>query len=385
MGSWFGWLDHCEQDRRRMLDVIDLFRQKDSVDEMGLGSVRDTIANLLSPGTSTIQTRARYFFFIPWMYRDLERRKHDGERMAGAARDFEVKLSAALTRSDDPQGTFGREAGARIKRLPSSVYWAGLKRLGFRYFDGAQQRYHRLAQRRGDIANWNPYLPDPPSELPAVASHRLTRAEGMFFADQLQQHAQGSLFQFIVDARNPGNEAHGPWDHPLFGSMPAELQYWLTEARNYAELMHGAALLYNLLLSRKAGFDEKAASYTERMQDWSDLMQQRASELRSWNRAAFWELIRRHNARLPPPTRAFSESWITMVLGRADPAGLRDDADAQQLVAGRERALKGGRARLFSQPHLESWGGESGASMLDFRWLITRSLAREIIAGLETV
>ncbi|MDQ2641944.1 MAG: DUF6361 family protein [Pseudomonadota bacterium] len=383
MSSWFGWLDHCEQDRRRMLDVIDLFRQKDSVDEMGLGSVRDTLANLLSPGTSTIQTRARYFFFIPWMYKDLERRKYDGDRMAGEARNFEVKLSAALTASGDPQGTFGREAGAAIKRLPSSVYWAGLKRLGFRYFDGAQQRYHRFAHRRAEIANWNPYLPDQPAELPGVASHHLTRAEGQFFENQLQQHAQGSLFHFIVDSRDPGADALGPWDHPLFGSMPAELRYWLTEARNYAELMHGAALLYNLLLSRKRGMEEFATNYTARMQEWSLVIQARAADLRSWNRGALWDLIRRNNPRMPPQTRSFSECWINMVLSREDPAALRDDAAARQLIAGRERALKGARARLFSQPHLESWGGESGASMLDYRWFITRNLAREIIAGLE--
>lgn len=384
MASWFGWLDQCEQDRRRMLDVIDLFRQKESVDELGLGSIRDTLANLLSPGTSTIQTRARYYFFIPWMYRDLERRKHEGDRMAGAARDFEVKLSAALAASDDPQGTFGRDAGAGIKRLPSSVYWAGLKRLGFRYFDGALQRYHRLAQRQGEITNWNPYLPDPPTGLPSAASHHLTRAEGEFFQNQLRQHAQGSLFQFIVELRDPGADASGPWDHPLIGSMPAQLQYWLTEARNYAELMHGAALIYNLLLSRKSGRDELVASYTSRLQDWSAGIQNRMAELQIWNRLAFWELIRRSNPRSPLPTRTFSENWITRVLGHGEPARLRDDASTYQLIAARERALKGARARLFSQPHLESWGGESGATLLDYRWSITRSLAREIIAGLES-
>ncbi len=36
--------------------------------------------DVLSPGTSTIHTRARYFFFIPWIYGPLEERRMASER-----------------------------------------------------------------------------------------------------------------------------------------------------------------------------------------------------------------------------------------------------------------------------------------------------------------
>jgi len=51
-----------------MLDVINAFSEKDTRDELGFGSVRDAFADTLFPGTSTIQTRARYFLFVPWIY-----------------------------------------------------------------------------------------------------------------------------------------------------------------------------------------------------------------------------------------------------------------------------------------------------------------------------
>ncbi len=70
--SSFGWLDYSEHERRRTLDVVELFREKDTRDELGIGSVRDAFADLLFPGTSTIQTRARYFLFISWIYIKLE-------------------------------------------------------------------------------------------------------------------------------------------------------------------------------------------------------------------------------------------------------------------------------------------------------------------------
>ncbi len=61
MASSLTWLDYSDQQRRQMLDVIHLFAEQTTRDELGLGSVRDALADLLFPGTSTIQTRARYF------------------------------------------------------------------------------------------------------------------------------------------------------------------------------------------------------------------------------------------------------------------------------------------------------------------------------------
>jgi len=66
-------LDYSERERRKMLDVVDLFREHDTRDELGVGSVRDAFADMLFPGTSTIMTRARYFLLVAWTYQRLER------------------------------------------------------------------------------------------------------------------------------------------------------------------------------------------------------------------------------------------------------------------------------------------------------------------------
>ena len=73
--SGFAWLSYSESERRKALDVISLFRERDTRDELGIGVIRDAFADLLFPGTSTIQTRARYFLFIPWVYQRLERKR----------------------------------------------------------------------------------------------------------------------------------------------------------------------------------------------------------------------------------------------------------------------------------------------------------------------
>ena len=41
-----------------MLTIIDLFRERDTIDELGLQAIWDAFAELLFPGTGTVQTRA---------------------------------------------------------------------------------------------------------------------------------------------------------------------------------------------------------------------------------------------------------------------------------------------------------------------------------------
>jgi hypothetical protein len=86
------WLDYSDRQRREALDVIDLFREQDTVDELGLGTIRDAFANFFFPGTSTIQTRARYFLFLPWVFLDLERRGTPSAKIIGAARRAQTQL-----------------------------------------------------------------------------------------------------------------------------------------------------------------------------------------------------------------------------------------------------------------------------------------------------
>ena len=89
--SAFVWLDYSERERRRMLDVVDLFREHDTRDELGIGSVRDAFADMLFPGTSTIMTRA-IFLLVPWTYQRLERLHVRPAEMAARARQAELNL-----------------------------------------------------------------------------------------------------------------------------------------------------------------------------------------------------------------------------------------------------------------------------------------------------
>ena len=64
-----GWIDFSKEDRQKAFDVINLLSEQGAVDELGIGVIRDAFANYFFPGTSTIQTRAKYFLIVPYMLR----------------------------------------------------------------------------------------------------------------------------------------------------------------------------------------------------------------------------------------------------------------------------------------------------------------------------
>ena len=76
------WLDYSEADQRRAREIVAMFSQRESRDELGLGRIRDALSDTLFPGTSVLLTRARYFLFIPWLYREGGRRGYAGQRLA---------------------------------------------------------------------------------------------------------------------------------------------------------------------------------------------------------------------------------------------------------------------------------------------------------------
>ena len=184
--STFVWLDYSERERRKMLDVVDLFREHDTRDELGVGSVRDAFADMLFPGTSTIMTRVRYFLLVPRAYQRLERLRVRSAEIGPRARQAELNLVEPIERLDDSDGNIGKVANNTLKRLPSSVYRQGLSVWGIRSFRGAQVQYHRSLDRyyaqlrrhsgraserdveHDDLisSNWHEGLVSPPEDFP---------------------------------------------------------------------------------------------------------------------------------------------------------------------------------------------------------------------------
>lgn len=393
MPSTFSWLDTSERDRRRALDVIDLFSLRDTRDQLGIAGIRDAWADMLVPGTSTIQTRARYFFFIPWIYLDLERRRVRLEKVARYARRAELALIEAIHESDPESVPIGSRAGRALRRLPSDIYWGGLGTLRVRLFDCGRDRYHRTfgretpweigedeAPARG---NWDPHLPVPPDDFPGRATLDLTRAESEYLRDKILQHAPGSLHAFLVGLEELWDDVPFAWAHPALPHAPLRLRDLVEHARLFSSVMHGAALLYNLMLAQRREWSERIDHYEMVLDEWAAEIDKDRNTLRAWNRSAFWATTLEQNLRIPHPSRGFADSWIDRVLDARHPRELTTDEPTREFIVKRELRLKGNRARLTHREHLERWSGSSGANALDYRWPITQRIVRDVQEGLR--
>lgn len=400
MPSSFTWLDYSEQERRKMLDAIRLFKDQNTVDELGIGTVRDRFADLLFPGTGTVQTRARYFLFVPWLYLSVERRKIPSSAVTGKARDEELNLIEVLAQSDDGEGTIGVLARRKLKRLPSSIYWQGLGSWGIRLFQGSQDQYHRSldslyeSKQRlqltddkepvgpGWHSNWHPAIPSSPREFPRHVSLRLTQPEAEYLRECILASAQRTLLAFLVDRGQLVEDTDFPWEHHQFQQFPVHVQGQLDQARNFSEVIHGAALLYNLMLAQAKQNDELEEEYAERLGEWSANIETRHTWLMKWDRDRFWELVTSGNQRVPHLTQVFINSWIDLVLSLKEPE-IQAQKSARQMIQERERQLKKSLARLSNQRSLELWNGEAGTRQLDYRWAGSQTIIRDILEALN--
>ncbi len=389
--SYFSWFDYREQDRQKMLDIIKLFDQQEARDELGIGSIRDALADMLFPGTSTIQTRTRYFLFIPWMYRELERKRVNSAEIHKRARREEVTLINTLLSPDnvDTDGVIGRRARQSLQRLPSNIYWAGLNRWGILQTPSSQAQYHtnldhfyRIQQRReSDTAiprNWHATLPPAPSDFPKVASFALTADESSYLRERIMTSAGDSLLAFLVQRDVDEVEGDFAWQIPCHHALADEHQQQLHHARLFSSTMHGAALLYNLMLAEAVQNEELIASYKKLLEEWAKSCD--SAEIRAWDRPRFWNIVQRVNPRIRSTSIQFVDSWIDLLNTHA-PTEITNIEAARTLIKDREYRLKRQKARLYNPRARENWSGASGSEQLAFRWGQVKRIVGDILAG----
>ena len=394
MHSSFGWLDTDDEQRRRMLEVVDLFKEHGTIDELGVGSIRDTVSNALFPGTSTLHTRLRYVLFLPWLMEQASHKKTTQE-MADDFRRLEFRLIDSLLQGGELEGVIGNRAKASLKRLPSVVYWTALREWGI--VDAAspsalfrrQLDRRRLAERTAQSddfeadavrVGWgvDAGMVSAPEALTTAAAFALTAAEEEYLSSRIATSARGTLLAWLVANPPADVDAAGQvWEIANLDAVPQDLAALVEHARRFSLVMHGASLTYNVALARKGERDDAVEAHSAALAAWQtdDGGSQAAA---TWDRADWWETVARLNPRLRGSTRAFVDAWNDLASSGGD---LATSDDAVRLVSHRERQLKGSRARFVNQGALDRWSGESGLGRLDFRWPIARSHLLDLYAA----
>ena len=411
--SLFTWLDYSEDERRKAEKFVDMFRQQDTVDELGLGVIRDIISDEFFPGTSTIQTRARYFFFIPWIHVKVEESGYSGREAKEKAKDMQNRLRNALVEGGEEEGVIGFRAKLDLKRLASSVYWNGMRGLQiflkeqqeydyFRSLDAFYDRKETWKKEKDENyeanggetfkrepLNWDPLMPDPPKDYLKSTNFNLTKDEGDYLLRKISEvHCKSLLNYFIQNKTVIADAVSFPWEHPLNNVLMKnkhELGRQLILARGFSEIMHGASLLYNLILSEMIKNKEYVEEYRERIEEWWDeKIKSQNTILNSWDYEEFYSWITSIRMLKRAKTWTFIKDWHEIVTKSASAEMIIKSDEAKRMIKDREQMVKPGNARTANSNALKIWNGDSGSKQMDFRWgKPVKTIINEIIKGIN--
>ena len=130
-----GWIDFSKSERSKILSVLDLLTEAGTLDELGIAPIRDGFANIFFPGTSTIQTRAKYFLIVPYTMKELERSAETNPNILRRTLDAIERECGErfLAKNRSETGIIGGRSLSRgrwVKRAPVEIYWNGLRQYG---------------------------------------------------------------------------------------------------------------------------------------------------------------------------------------------------------------------------------------------------------------
>ena len=397
--SSLGWLDLDAAASERVGTLLRSLEEPATLDVLGLGSVRDAFSDMLSPGTSTIQTRLRYFIFLPWIFARLEAERVPQGEFARRLRQDEALLIDCLRPLGRNQGVIGFAAGRDLKRMPSETYWGGLGAWGIRRLDLSLAEYGqrasalgRLRPERDDDGNatqsavsmWADIPPAPDDFLDSKISFELQPDEAQILVDGIRRRHPDTLTAVLSAMPGVTLDVDYPWLVPARG-LPDRLVEILRHARCFSEVTLGPQLVYNLLLTRVAmnelGWDTKELEegQRDRIKSWVELMKDRHAELCAWaaDLPEFWAVLAGHS--ISTGTQGFVNEVVRRTVD--DPDEFAENPEIHTLIRHRELRLKSKRARLSYRAALENWNQAPAGGQLDYRWSVTKTYLLDIAAA----
>lgn len=388
-----GWIDFSKNERDKVLNVIHLLDEPGAVDELGIGAIRDAFADYFFPGTSTVQTRAKYFLIVPYVIMEAGSGEYGSDLNAILRRiDNEERHCRDILIKTSNDGVIGSLVPKSwVLRAPSNIYWNGIKRMGIFKEDLSVKEYiHQSILQRslkkakeygnrekdaeenerddidaGDItsiqfwslgdtyhSNWRKNL-----------TIELLPEEAAFLKSQIITSQRGSLFAFILknNILLDKYDSFGALSEDIKDSVEPEMRYMMGLANDFNNLVSIITTRYNLIVFD--GKNEKARD------NWSVLSKdlKRRSEVDL--KAIFNRLFIR-NAKLKTfllrIQKSIQEGDITAV----------DD-----LIVKREISLKGSKRAKTCRvgEYKEQDSNWIGINILDYRYTPAKRIIRDIM------
>ena len=266
-----GWIDFSKSERNKVLNVIHLLDEPGAVDELGIGAIRDSFADYFFPGTSTVQTRAKYFLIVPYVLMEAGSGKckygNDVKSILKKIDDEERKCRDILIKTSNDGVIGSLVPKSWVIRTPSNIYWNGIKQVGIFKEDLSIKEYvhQSIIQRNlkqtkaygnrdkdaeenekddidaGDITSiqfWSMgdvYHSDWRDNL----TIELLPEEASFLKTQIITNQRKSLFAFVLknNIKLDQYDSFGAFTEDIIDSVDDELRYMIGLANDFNNLV----------------------------------------------------------------------------------------------------------------------------------------------------
>lgn len=379
-----GWIDFSSKDREKAMAVIDLMKENGAVDELGIGVVRDRLADILFPGTSTIQTRAKYFFIVPWCMIEAEKNFKNKVDYLKRLNNIETDVIKALIKNEpsNTTGIIGKYSIGTLKRKPSEIYWNGLRTYNIMPFNISRNQYISSIKtnKNNDIEEGDDkdsyYLDNDEIRWNITKSRKnwkenltlsLTKEESEFLKEKISRYHPNSIYSYIINNKDISLEDEDIYYLTFKNTLPEVVRNDLDLALNFGKVIHGAHIRYNIILRQKNSVE---------IDDYEDYWNQWCNEMSQFNWDKF-NIDRIYEfAQATKGTKEFIEGWFKATreldninLGQLD-----------KMIEAREYSLKGQCAKLknYGNVDVSKW---VGLDMLEYRWRNVKTLVKDIKDG----
>jgi hypothetical protein len=399
-----GWIDFSPKDRNRVGSILDMLKPEGQVDELGIGTIRDAMADRLFPGISTIQTRAKYFFIIPYILNDflklpLKERKKKSPTKYLEQREYEIMWDLAdQYRDHKGSGVIGitLKRGEHIVRRPSEIYWNGLnifkcinaRGLSANAFLKSANNVNLEAlaitveEEGGDDVDagfenyFNIKVPAQP-DWETKLEIELNREEASFLKDAMLD-LKHSVLALVTNMET---------DYEIFRTsdtfndfvktivnepIPEELKKDLVLAHDFAVLMEGAHIAYNQELQKQFFQNDP---FAEKWQNWYNELQDKMIDFNGFNPEDLFV----YATTTKPPTAQFVKDWWNFIK-----ASSLDEEKKIRLIRMQEGFSKKRKARLkWNNSYGVKEGKRLGLGLLQYRFQNAQVIVNDVIKGLE--
>ncbi|MCR4717893.1 MAG: DUF6361 family protein [Lachnospiraceae bacterium] len=389
-----GWIDFSKSERNKVLSVLDMLSEAGTLDELGIAPIRDGFANIFFPGTSTIQTRAKYFFIVPYALKDMEYSTESNPNLVMKAFDDVERMCGEqfLANGTDTEGIIGSRSlgqGNWVKRTPADIYWAGLRNYGI--FTGgtlSRSEYIRamcalkkqkktltkLGNRNDNSENDDSDDKDAGNlfkmqfwKMPTYKENwfddldiKLTEDEGVFLKYQIIQSYPDSMMAYIL--KNNITEVFEPDKFYELKSMinlfPETIQDDYSLACDFSMFLFVLRTIYNMIVSEDKNDDAN--------REWGEL----EPFLKEYANVDLERIYGR--------LQVYGNSFLCRFLSKSQELMANKDLDGMKMeIRRRERELKQNRAKTMHPGEFDSdiW---YGGGMLDYRFGNAKVIMKDI-------